>query len=459
LTAERGGRPPAAAPPLHIRPKPAALSLHARPRLAALPLQVRPALAALALSLALCPLACRERAPSPEGAPSARPLPAASASASASASAARSASASAAAIGRAGPPLGDDERRALSGRIAFVAERDGNREVYLLDPATLAERRLTESPLDEYPMAPSPDGGELLLATADERSGPHAEQLARVPLAGGALTAFGPRSARVRNPSFTPDGRTIVFEADTASFSDIYAMRPDGSSVRRLTSGGLKGNFSPAPSPDGKTIAFVSSRDGDPEIYAMNVDGSKARRLTAFHAEDWAPAWSPGGERLAFLSSREGAEHIFLMAPSGADQRRLTAAVAPNDAERRAAREAGPGTNEADVAWAPSGRKLAFRANPPGGKSTLRLFDFDTERVTDLTDGTHGDSTPAWSPDGRYIVFASDRSGDGDLYVMRADGSGQTRLTHAPGADWLPRWLASAPSKGAGGAGGARPGG
>lgn len=417
-----------------------------------------PAAFATLLALALGLVACRDRTP-PEGARPGGPARSAAATGSATATNSATAAGSAAstprplapgstALARGGAPLSDDERRGLKGRIAFTAERDGNREVYLLDPATLAERRLTESAFDEYPMAPSPDGRELLLATADESSGRHVEQLARVPLAGGTPTFFGPKSARVRNPSFSSDGRWVYFEADTASFSDLYRSRPDGSAMGRLTRGGTQGNFSPAPSPDGKLVAFVSSRDGDPEVYAMNADGSKARRLTAFRSEDWAPAWSPDGARLAFLSSREGAEHIFLMAPDGTSLRRLSAGRPASDSERVAARPTGPGTDEGEVAWAPSGRQLVFRAKPPGGQALLRLFDLETERVVDLTDGVQSDSAPAWSPDGRYLVFVSDRSGDGDLYVMRADGSGQTRLTSAPQADWLPRWFA-APEGGA----------
>ncbi len=401
---------------------------------------------ALAFALALALAGCRRREASPEGGAGPR------ASEVASATPAGGVRPASTGDVPAGPPLGDDERRGLSGRIVFVSERDGNREAYALDPASLAELRLTESPIDEYPAGASPDGREVLLATADERSGGHVEQLARVPLAGGATTFFGPKSARVRNPSWSPDGRSITFESDAASFADLYGMRPDGSALRRLTRGGQAGNYAPALSPDGKTIAFVSSRDGDPEIYATDAEGARSRRLTAFHAEDWAPLWSPGGDRLAFVSSREGAEHVFLMAPSGADQRRLTAGRAPADAERAPARPPGPGVDEGEVAWAPSGRRIAFRARQPDGKTTLRAFDLDEGRVSDLTEGAFHDGAPAWSPDGRHLAFVSDRDGDVELYVMRADGSGKTRLTHAPGADWLPRWVA-APAKGAVGPG------
>ena len=64
-----------------------------------------------------------------------------------------------------------------------------------------------------------------------------------------------------------------------------------------------------------------------------------------------------------------------------------------------------------------------------------------------LTGGAHGDESPAWSPDGNYLVFLSDRAGDPELYLMRADGTGQTRLTHAKGPDWLPRWLPPRPAR------------
>lgn len=61
--------------------------------------------------------------------------------------------------------------------------------------------------------------------------------------------------------------------------------------------------------------------------------------------------------------------------------------------------------------------------------------------------GDGSSDSPAWSPDGRYVAFVSDRDGgDAELYLMRADGTAATRLTRSSGADWLPRWI---PSRGA----------
>ncbi len=73
-----------------------------------------------------------------------------------------------------------------------------------------------------------------------------------------------------------------------------------------------------------------------------------------------------------------------------------------------------------------------------------------TGRVRELSDGRGRDGSPAWSPDGGYLAFTSDRDRDPELYLMRADGTGVTRLTRAPGADWLPRWLATDRTAGSG---------
>jgi TolB protein len=65
-----------------------------------------------------------------------------------------------------------------------------------------------------------------------------------------------------------------------------------------------------------------------------------------------------------------------------------------------------------------------------------------------LTADTHSSEGPVWSPDGRYLAFVSSRAGDTELYLMRADGTGQTRVTQSKGPDWLPRWLLPRPEAG-----------
>lgn len=244
------------------------------------------------------------------------------------------------------------------------------------------------------------------------------------------LTAY---TARVRNPSFGPDARWLVFESDAGSFRDIYRLDRGSGALTRLTAN-REGNFEPDVSPDGRHVVFVSSRDGSAQIYVMNADGSEERRLTAFHGDDWSPRWSPDGRRIAFVSDREGRARLFVMNSDGTGQRRLTGGISPvADIE-----------GEGEFVWSPDGREIAFVARARR-RSSVRVATLDrrtgkTIAVRAITGGD-ADRSPAWSPDGLYLAFSSGDGDDVDIYVVRADGTGVARLTQAPGPDWLPRWM------------------
>ncbi|HEX2094789.1 MAG TPA: hypothetical protein VHG28_20460 [Longimicrobiaceae bacterium] len=324
------------------------------------------------------------------------------------------------------------ERRGIQGWIAWVSERDGDPEVYLARPSGEGVRRLTVRPGADFPAAPTPDGTGLLVVAVTEDSTDHWEEMVLYPVGGGRTARLGPRSARARAPSWSPDGRWLVFESDRASFRDLYRIGRDGGGLRRLTDN-REGNFEPAVSPDGGWIAFASSRDGNAELYLMRADGSGQRRLTAFHRDDWGAQWSPDGGTLLFLSNREGADRIFLMRPDGTGLRKLGEA-----ADTGAARA---DVQEADPAWSPDGGGIAYTVRTREGASRIRVAELRMGAVRELPVGRGKASMPAWSPDGRYLAFTSDRDGDPELYLARADGTGLTRLTRAPGPDWLPRWI------------------
>lgn len=324
-------------------------------------------------------------------------------------------------------PIPAEERQRIPGVIAFVSERGEDRDVWLVRPAG-DERRLTSAAGDEFPAAPSPRGDALLVVASREHGGVHREQLQLQPLDGGAAVPLHPPRGRARNPSWAPDGAWFVAESDAQGFSDLVRMAPRQDAEAEPVATAAEGNFEPSVSPDGARVAFVSSREGDPEIYVMRADGTDVQRLTAFHKEDWAPRWSPDGQWIAFLSGREGRARVFVVRPDGRDTRPASGSAATGD--------------EREVAWSPDGRKLAFVGRLPSGETRIWVASVDGGEPVALTDGKHRDDQPAWSPDGKYLVFVSERDGNADLYLVRADGSGQTRLTQAPGADWLPRWLA-----------------
>jgi unsaturated rhamnogalacturonyl hydrolase len=222
-------------------------------------------------------------------------------------------------------------------------------------------------------------------------------------------------------------GRFSLFGPTNQVFLPLTLHNYD---VQRLTHH-LADDTQPALSPDGQTVVFISDRDGRPDIFRIPAAGGPAVNLTQTDcADEGTPGFSPDGSTIAFASNQTGDWDIYLMDVDSAKVRVVVESA---------------GTDEVHPSLTPDGRRLVFASNRVDGNWDVytTTIDYATTTIVGrawsrLTDQPAADRFPTYSTDGTIITFRSERDGNSEIYLMKADGSDLHRLTDNPAFDGYP---------------------
>ncbi len=350
--------------------------------------------------------------------------------------------------------------------FVYAKAVEGNFDLFFQRVAGGSPINLTlKSPADDTQPAVSPDGQQIAFRSEREDGGIFL--MGATGEAAHRLTNFG------FNPSWSPDGREIAVATESAvdpasreSQSQIYRVDVARATRRSL---GVPDGVQPSWSPHGKRIAYwgLAQPGARRAIWTVPAEGGTPVRVVDDVYYNWCPVWSPDGKFLYFASNRGGSMNLWRVAidedsgevqgvpqpvttpsvwsalPSfSRDGRRLLYATSGNHSfveqvpfDPEKSQVTGSPTliyQGARSIWSadfsPDGSWLVFRSSSP--QEDLFLIHADGSELRQLTNDPARDRAPRWSPDGRKILFSSNRSGKYEAWTIRPDGGGLTQITH-----------------------------
>jgi Tol biopolymer transport system component len=377
--------------------------------------------------------------------------------------------------------------------VAYVSEQAGSRDIWIQSVSGAASSsavRLTDHPAEDTQPAWSPDGRHIAFVSSRGR-GPTLDQSVEFGYSLGgdiwiAPAAGGPAERVLQdafNPSWSPDGGRLAFDASLDGPRRIWVAHADGSGPMRVSRDASDAavHTHPSWSPDGRWIAFQhlggsSSNVTASDIALVPAAGGSTTFVTRDEARDLSPVWLDG-DTLVFASDRGGSSIALWKVGIGADGRagepvpvtsstdaHVEPAVSPDGViafasvrlvhnlwRLRLDPETGLPAGEPQVieeaAWSdiapspsPDGRQIVFASDREGDLVDLWIGDVDGSGLRRLTSGPGRALEPVWAPDGRTIAYYSDRSGDNEIWVVRPAGGEPVRLTDDPADDINPYW-------------------
>jgi Tol biopolymer transport system component len=242
------------------------------------------------------------------------------------------------------------------------------------------------------------------------------------------LTAVDRVSIHNAGLFFLPDGSGYGFTASINGIFKPHMMDRDGRNKRDVSGAGEGFAYGYTASPDGTLISYHE----DYQVHVSRADGSDKRRIETGYPFNFAPGWSPDGEWLLFVAGEHYDCHPHVVRKDGSGLRKLADRGGYRGVVERLKHPDFHSESSDVPVWARDGRSVYYTAQVGKAVELMRVsLDGRVEQLTESKPGVrHYHPTP--SPDGRSLLFGSDRSGIMQLYVARADGMEARPVTSVP---------------------------
>jgi Tol biopolymer transport system component len=225
---------------------------------------------------------------------------------------------------------------------------------------------------------------------------------------------------------WSPDGNKMIFSSKREGNSEIYIMDSYGNNQKRLTHNNTP-DYHHRWSPDSKNIVYVSNIDGNQDIYRMDTEGENNINLTNSETNEMYPCWSPDGKTILYCSEESDGWKIYQMNTDGSDRKKVSEYE---------------GTDwELYPQFSPNGKKIAYFTHEPESKiGNIFVMNKNGKNRQQLTNTAFVDEDPSWSPDGKFIVFQSNRTSNYQIFTMKTDGTEQTCISNNKSSEYWPSW-------------------
>jgi Tol biopolymer transport system component len=362
--------------------------------------------------------------------------------------------------------------------LAYSGEAKDFKKLFIRNLTNRTDEQITKTSADDIQPAWSADSESILFVRSNQTNGKLELGDVFGEYSNGDIWKYNLKTKKEEkllenafNPSLSPDGKWIAFDASWVGPRRIWIVNTLGSNPQQITSDVSEevGHVIPRWSPDSTKIVFQSIERTKFDLKMVDVASRSVETITDDLFTDINPVW--GGSFIYFTSDRSGGWNVWRMLPKPKSAPQQLTTGAGQDVQLAISRDGkqiaftilnqnsdlwalpvSPGTGKTEGqpkelisstredsrgSWSPDGNKIAFNSDRDTNMN-IWLHSLEDSSIQQLTKGLGGDYQPTWAPDSKTIVFFSSRAGNPDIWKIDVSGNQLTQLTKNDSIDVNP---------------------